>query len=204
MAKKELDLKKELEKMRVKYAKKHLKDIDLPRPEWMKPEDDLNAVFSEKKELLADGRVYYAQVVQANELLFQRQHTKRNCPALFLYTTDSATNAAPYALKLLAHRLFSYKDKDLSTVPEEWREAARIITDEYDRSQLSLTLRGENGPVEVFFVTAMVFRQYIPKQTILGSIIPILAVPGKCKSVLPLPEKYWSRDFKKAWVNGEV
>ena len=204
MAAKELDLKKELERMRVNYAKKHLKDIDLPKPDWMTPEHDLYAVFKEKKELLASGRVYYAYVVQANNLLFERKHAKLDCPALFIYTTDSSINAQPYALGALAHRLFSYKNKDLSTVPEEWREAARIITDEHDCTQLTLTLRSDNGPVDVRFIAAMVFRKYIPKQTLLGSLVPVLAAPDKCSSILPLPKKYWSRSFRKAWENREI
>jgi len=50
----------------------------------------------------------------------------------------------------------------------------------------------------------MVFREYLPEKTILGSTIPSLALPGQCEFVLILPCRYWGKEFTKAWVNGEV
>ncbi len=203
MAHKTLDLQKELETLRSRYYKRPLKDLKLRRPDWMGRHDGLFVVFSEKKTLLSSGQIYFAQVVQANAYLFDRKR-KEDCPALFLYTTDSAANADPTILNGLAHKLFSYKDMDPEDVPEEWREAARIITDEMDRSQFKCTVPGPDGPVEVMGVAVMVFREYLPEKTIIGRTIPILALPGQCDSVLIVPKKYWSKDFIKAWVNGEI
>ena len=204
MAEKRIDFAKELERMRVNYLKKPLKDIKLERPSWMQPEDELNDVFREKHTLISEGRVYFAQVIQANQILFDRKQPKRNCPALLLYSTSDEMNANPFILGALAHKLFSYKDQDLETVPEEWREAARIISDEYERTGLVFTINTDSGPVDIYFVTVMIFRQYLPKNTLLGSTVPVFALPGKCRSILPLPEKYWGKDFKKAWIKGEI
>lgn len=203
MAQKKLDLRKELETMRSKYIKKPLRDLKIKRPYWMGRHDGLYAVFSEKETLLSSGQIYFAQVVQANEFLFDRTK-KEDCPALFLYTTDPSANADPTMLKMLAHKLFGYKNMDPEEVPEEWREAARIITDEMDRSTMKFTVPGPDGPIEVLGVAVMVFREYLPEKTIIGRTIPILAIPDSCESVLILPKKYWSKDFIKAWVNGEI
>ena len=85
-----------------------------------------------------------------------------------------------------------------------WREAARIITDELDRTTMKFTVPGPEGPIEVFGVSVMVFREYLPEKTIIGRTIPILALPDQCESVLVLPKKYWSKEFIRAWVNGEI
>ncbi len=199
-----MDIKKEIERMRVKYYKKRLKDIKLPRPEWLTDRDELSAIYREKKELVTEGKIYYAHVVQANMLLFDPRAVKHDCPCDLIYTTSPEADANPWILQALAHKLFSYKDKDPETVPEEWREIARVITDEYDRGQFSFTIRGQEGPMDVYFLPAMIYRSYIPRKTLYGSLLPILALPGKCSSVLVLPEKYWGKDYKKAWENKEL
>jgi len=152
MANDKLDLRRELESMRTKYLKKPLKDIKINRPDWMGPHDELNAVFKEKEMLLSSGSIYFAQVVQANRYLFDRKEKKTNCPALFLYTTDADANVEPSVLRELAHKLFGYKSMDPDDVPEEWREAARVITDEHDRSAMRFNVPGPNGTIEALAV----------------------------------------------------
>jgi len=198
-----LDFKKELETMRAKYAKKPLKGITLPLPRWLKSDDALCSVFRDKDRLVSEGKIYYAHIVQANNLLFRKDNSY-DCPAMIIYSPDDVMADKPFMLGALAHQLFSYKDKDPETVPEEWREIARVITDEFDRSTFEFDASAGGISAHMSMPGIIVFREHLPKKVLLGSILPILALPGESDAVLILPEKYWSKAFRKEWIKGRI
>lgn len=199
-----MNLKKELEKMRKAYEKKRLADIKLRRPDWLTEDDMLYQIFREKQELLAEGTVYYAHIVQANMMLFDRKYSIHDCPADILFSTDDAVNEAPAILKTLAGMLYGFKDKDPETVPEQWREMAEFVTCEHGRDEFTFNVPGPKGPAQMMLLPLMVFRAYIPEKTLTGSLVPILAAPGRCKSVMILPEQYWTGAFRRAWVKHQL
>lgn len=199
-----LDMQQELQIMRLNYINKPLRKLNLRKPRWLSPSDRLTLVFREKETLLREGRIYYAHVVQANELLYQRKAARYNCPANFIYSTDGTVNSNPAMLAEMAHMLFSYKDRDLDDVPPEWQRIAGILTSEVDRGAADFTVQTENGQADMHFLAAMVFRELLPKKTLLSLLIPVIAAPEKCQSVITLPRKYWTKNFTKAWENGEL
>lgn len=198
-----MDFKKELEAMRASYAQKPKKFLYLPRPAWINGGDPLSALWNEKKMLLAEGKVYYAYIVQANNMLFH-VYPPMDCPANLIWSADGAVDENPLLLRDLAEQLYAYKGQRPQDVPEEWRQIARALTDEYDRSAFSFTITPEDTAVNVRFLANMVFRNHIPCGVLRSSLLPVLAVPDKCRSILILPKKYWSKEFKAAWVKRQL
>ena len=194
-----MDFRKELELMRQNYAKKPLKHPYLPRPAWLHNDDPLSALWMEKKELISHGTVYYAYVVQANNMLFH-VYPPADCPANLLWSSDEKISENPLFLRDLAGQLYAYKGRPAQDIPEEWREIARVITDEYDRSAFSFSVNGGDTPMQMYFIANMVFRNHIPCGLLRSSLLPVLAVLDQCRSVLILPKRYWSKEFKSAWV----
>ena len=111
----------------------------------------------------------------------------------------------PEILMETAWLLYSYKDVPLEQVPEKWREMARCVTDELDRSGFSFSVTEEDGAhIEMHAITNMMHRRYLPGRKLSGSLLPVFAMPNQCKTVVVLPPEYWTRDFKKAWRKGLI
>lgn len=195
-----MDFKKEIEEMREKFMQKPLKRIKLPRPAWLTEYDGLSSIFTEKETLISEGSICYGCIVQANELLFKR-FPNYDCPAEVIYSENPEIDEEPGILFGLAREIYSYKNKPLDEVPAGLRELVRVTTDEYDRSSFCGTISDDDGNKLNFGLTSlMIFRKHIPKHKLCGSVIPIIAAPGKCCSVMVLPQEYWSEEFKKAWT----
>ena len=126
-----------------------------------------------------------------------------DCPASIVYSMDAFVQENPDLLKAVAEKIYSYKNVDLEQVPEQWREFARITTDEEDYADFRFTICLEGRNIDIHFLPVMVHRKLIPKKKLCGSLLPVLA-DYECRSVLILPKKYWSKEFKKAWVRKEL
>ena len=198
----ELDLYKELVQMRENYRRNPLQDIRLSCPEWMTAKDPMSEIYEKKAELLQHGEIVYACIVQANTILF---HTfpRKDCPGQVLYSADPYLAENPEFLYDTARRIFSYKGRNRAAVPEEWQEVARVITDEYDRSDFTFSVRLNGNPVEYHMIPTMIYRKLLPRGKLCGSLLPVFTVPG-CKQVMFLPKKYWTKAFQEAWVTGRI
>lgn len=192
----------ELYQMRENYKKRPLKDIKLCRPKWLDASDSLFEIYSLKPTLLQHGQIVYACIVQANTLLFN-SFPPFNCPAQILYSTHPYTNENPDCLFQVARNLYKYKGQDLDTIPSEWREVARVITDEYDRTNFTFSLQFNGHLIEFNMVMTMVYRKLLPKRKLIGNLFPIFTVP-ESNQVLILPKQYWTKKFTEAWVNGLI
>ena len=208
-----MDFRKELEIMRENYRRKPLKIKKLPRPRWLTEEDGLSSLYIEKDRLFEQGQVYYACLVQANNRLFNPA-LPGDYPAFILYSPEACTEENPLGLADTAHYIFSLKDKEEGEIPPELRELAGAVKDELDRSFFSFNLRPDDRTsIEMKLVTIMVFRSFLPnkasvlslspQRALFGRILPIIAAPGVCKSAIVLPEKYWSKDFKREWLQSK-
>lgn len=194
-----MDLQKELAQMNRNYDSNRLNNLFLMQPSWLYAKNAMSAVFREKKKLLREGTVCYASIVQANTILF-RAWPQTDCPASILYTTDSVD---PEFLSALSWKIFSYKNQKPEQIPEQWRELARITTNEYDYSHIQFRMDNEQQSVHLHFLPIMVFRKLLPGRKLNGSLLPVLTHPD-CESVLILPHKNWTEEFRQAWLQGEV
>ena len=198
----ELDLYKELLQMRENYKCNPLNDIKLSRPEWLDSEDPMSEIYENKSLLLQKGEVIYAHIVQANTILFKR-FPSFDCPAQIVYSLDPYFMEQPDVLQDIAWGIYSYKGQDLNSVPDEWKETARVITDEYDRTDFTFTLNLNDRLLEYHMIPTMIYRKLLPKRKLCGNLLPVLALP-ESKQVLILPNKYWTNNFTKAWVEGTI
>lgn len=194
--------KDEINLMNQNYDNKRMRSIHLSRPSWLRGENAISAVYREKKQLLQEGRVVYGYVIQANAMLFHAL-PRIDCPASIVYSTDPCVLENPEILKVVARKIYSYKNADPEQIPEEWRELARITTDENDYADFRFGILFEGRNIEIHFLPVMVYRKLLPKKKLCGSLLPVLT-EYECRSVLILPKRYWSRDFKKAWVRKEL
>lgn len=196
------DLYKELCKMKENYKQSPLDDIKLSRPIWLDENDPMSEIYDRKADLLQNGEIVYAHIVQANTLLFKR-FPPIDCPAQIVYSTVSYFMEHTESLQEIAWRLYAYKGQNLNEVPDEWKEVARVITDEYDRSDFTFELETEDCMIPLHMIPTMVYRKLLPKGKLCGSLIPVLTLPD-CKQVLILPHTYWTNEFKKAWIEGTI
>lgn len=199
-----MDFQAEIEAMRTAYRNHPPKKLKLVRPSYITDKDELSAVFRELDVLLYHGMVCYGSLIQANNLLF-KPFPRWDCPATVLYGINPETDENPLELRAMAHEIYQYKNKPEDEIPEDIRQLAAVITDEHDRSSFRGTVTQADGRTrEIFFQSLMVFRKYLPKHKLCGSILPILAAPDFCSSILILPKAYWTKEFTKAWTAGQV
>ncbi len=199
-----MDFEKELYEMR-KSFRADRSGVKLPsRPTWMKGDDKLNCIYTNKERTLRYGEVYYAMVVQANKALFESVFPLDllpdcNNPANLIFSDSRYLEAEPMILGDIARELFSYKAGD-RPVPEEYREIVAYIRDEYDRSMVQFRPVGMEDMV-VNFIATLVFRPFLPKRYLRSSLIPVIASTDIPDSAIILPKKYWTDAFTDAWVN---
>lgn len=198
----ELDFYKELLQMRENYKSNPLNDIKLNRPEWLDSEDPMSEIYENKSLLLQKGEVIYAHIVQANTILFKR-FPPFDCPAQIVYSLDPYFMEQPDVLQDIAWKIYSYKEQDIDLVPDEWKETARVITDEYDRTDFTFLFNLNEKSVKCHMIPTMIYRKLLPKRKLCGSLLPVLALP-ESKQVLILPKEYWTNTFTKAWVEGDI
>lgn len=197
-----MNFRETLAEMQAAYAGKRLQDIALNRPDWLTSADALSVIYQEKTTLLQRGEICYAHIVQANTILF-KLFPHKDCPAQIIYSTDPIVAEDPGILWRIAHDFYRYKNKPLNQIPEQWREIAKSITSERDRSGFTFSLESEAGRVKFHIISVMIFRKLLPGRVLRGSLLPVLTAPG-CRSALVLPKRYWTSEFKKLWVKGRL
>lgn len=192
----------ELLQMRKNYNVAPMKDIDLSCPQWLTLRDPMYELLLKKQILLQQGEIVYASIVQANSILFHYLPPS-DCPAHIIYSRDPYFIEHPDALSSEAYKVFCYKGRSPSAVPDAYKEVARVVTDELDRSDFTITLNIDGRDLECYMIPTMIYRKLLPKRKLCGNLLPILTVPD-CKQVMVLPKQYWSDSFKKYWKKGAL
>lgn len=192
----------ELFQMRENYNNNPLRDIKLRCPSWLDSQDPMYEIYSKKAMLLQQGEIVYAHIVQANTIMF-RTFPMVDCPGQIVYSSEPYFSEHPEILRDIAWKIYSYKGQELNTVPDEWREVARVITDEYDTSDFTFSLNLGERSLEYHMIPTMIYRKLLPKGKLCGNLLPVLAL-HMCKPVLILPKQYWTKNFVNAWIKGII
>ncbi|MDE5854260.1 MAG: hypothetical protein K2H19_04270, partial [Ruminococcus sp.] len=195
----EINLFSELQTMRENFKADLNKKIKLPKIDWLKV-DLLGDIYKSADVLLKKGNVYYSAIIQANKLLFKR-FPCWDCPMEIIYSTDDFINENPYLLHETAHYIYSFKNS--TEAPPPIKVIVDSISDEYQRNfnvpvvmkDIFESDQDEINKAILYCNTVMVFRKYIPKKTLKGNIVPIIAAHYECRSIIILPEKYWTDNF---------
>lgn len=200
----DLDFKGGLEIMSTSFHKNKSK-IQLPsKPSWLGGDDELSKLYSEFPMLIKWGEVYYSYIVQANRTLFNKP-TARSASAsvaevVFNHKRPKTSISDPLIMKSFAHYLFECKERDPEDNPEWIREAVAVIAGEIDRSRVKINADdGGDFAMNLTMQSVLVFREHLPKKVLKGGIIPIIAAPTKCFSIMVLPCKYWANGFTRYW-----
>ena len=199
----ENSFKNHLDVMRANYRENIITSKSLPKPLWLRlnKNDKLNVVYRDKDIVFQNGKIYYAYLVQANEILFDKGKT--DAPANILYSTHPIAEKYPEFLMDIGSEMYYYKGKTEEEIPESLRNVVRIITDEYERSSIDFSLNMPNPEnpdeiienIDVHFRTVMIFRKDLPDRVLRGSFLPILAATSHSSAVLILPKEYWTAPF---------
>ncbi|MBQ8001525.1 MAG: hypothetical protein IJ298_10090 [Ruminococcus sp.] len=192
-----MNFKLSIERMRDNFYNSRPDNIHLHRPWWMFVDDELSKIYKDKKVLLQQGKVYYACLMQANTKLFQK-FPPFDYPAQIVYSTSFEVDENPLLLKDTIEEIYSYKYSD-ENPPEQWKDIVENIRNEKDRSILSFACSYDNARIDARMQTLMIFRKHLPTGILSGNVLPIIACPDACDSVIVLPSEYWSDEFKEFW-----
>ncbi len=174
-------------------------NIWLNRPEWLRPADRLNKIFTERGLLFESGKICYAALVQANDILFS-YFPHKDAPASFVYSFDPYFEEYPEDLLVVARMLFEYKYAPTTDIPEEYQKIAAVITNEYDRSSFEFEVNIGGVNRRITFGTTIVFRRHLAKGKLGSPLLPIISAPDKTDAFIILPKKYWTKNYKKDYL----
>lgn len=202
----DLDMSAELNAMNELFKANSKSFIPPPRPSWLTEDDGLSLLYDEFPTLMRRGEVYWANIVQANKLLFKplprfsRITGASVAEIVYNHKRPKTAESDPLILRTFAHYLFESKGKPAEELPEWLREASAVITDEFDRSRVVIKA-GERDDFEMNLTmqAIIVFRGDIPRGALKNSLLPIIAAPYKCESAMILPSLYWTRGFMRYW-----
>lgn len=199
-----MDFKNCLEEMTV-ALKLNAAGIALPKmPKWVEG-DAAGAVYDELPQLLKEGEVYYSALVQANKALFEQRADVNSMisAAMVIYNHNRSKNslANPEYMLPFAQYLFNCKKREDSEIQAWLAEAVNVIRGETDRSRVIIKAdENEDYAMDLTMQSMLVFRAHLPKLRLGGAVIPIIAAPGKCSSVMILPSRFWNDEFKNYWI----
>ena len=193
----------EMEIMSRKFHNNADKIAPLPSVPWLKSGDGLARLYEELPILTERGEVYYASIVQANRCLFKPaygDYTPSAATIIYNHKRPRETIENPMILCSFSHYLYSLKGMEADKIPRWLLPAVNTITDEFDRSRVVIKSGVEDDfNMNITLQSVLVFRQHLPKTTLDGRIIPIIAAPNECESVMILPCRFWTREFTEDW-----
>ena len=158
----------------------------------LRPDDEISRVYQNEDEIIRDGVVRWAAVVQANTTLYAADpHTS---PAQLVYCP---AGVAPLpTVQATAANIFALKD----TIPiaEDEQRLAEMITDEYIRALDWKVPHSLSEGFDMVTTIVPVPRAHVPEGLLAMSILPILAHPQSYLSVV-IPQTFWEAEFREEW-----
>lgn len=185
--------------------RKEAAKITLPRPPKWADGDAAAKVYDELPELLRNGQVFYSCVVQANKSLFENTVDADSLisAAMIIYNHNRGkpSISSPEYMIPFAHYLFMCKKKKPEEIQDWLSDAVNVVRGETDRSRIIIKA-DEDGSyhMNLTMQSVIVFRSHLLKMRLGGAVVPIVAAPEKCSSVLILPHWFWNNDFREYWT----
>ena len=175
-----------------------LNRIAAGKPDWMDQDEPLLEIIHQQKRLLTEGRIVWAALVQANNLLFEEG--EHDHPAMLVYSEDPYFESRPHELRAIADKIYQLK----STEPEdpEERLVAASVTNEMNRNmgwQLPDLLTDKKVRAAAF----MVFRSHIPNGVLQAVLFPIL-IHSATDAVMIVPVAFWPLSLTSMWRQGKL
>ena len=209
----DIDLGTELNALNGSF-KANASKISLPqKPRWLKEDDELSLLYSEFSQLIEHGSVFWSYTVHANKVLFEKPVRSlfsklffsdiggaSAAEIVYAHNRTEAMGYDPLIMRNFTHYLYKYKGMPEEEIPEWLREAAAVITDEYDRSRVLIKAdERDDFLMNLTMQSIIVFREHLPKGFLKNKLLPLIAAPQKCTSTMIMPYIYWTKTFKSYW-----
>lgn len=168
------------------------------RPDWMDNNEPLLEIIRQQRRLMTEGRIVWAALVQANNLLFEEG--EHDHPAMLVFSEDAYFESRPHELRAIADKIYQLK----STEPEDPEEklVAASVTNEMNRNmgwKLPDLLTDKNVRAAAF----MVFRKHIPNGILNAAVFPVLVHPAT-DAVMIVPVAFWPVSLTTMWRQGKL
>lgn len=169
--------------------------LNIYKPFWCDRKDDLRWLFKNKWDLLENGNVVWAHLVQANELLFE--YGNYSCPASVVFSPSPKDIINLDILAQAAGRVFDLKH----TTPTDpvLLKIARALTDEFTRTfgvKLPDAICSEHNLYEA---TCFISQKHLPNGILSGSVFPVIISQKSPYFCVPLPSRYWTGALVDYW-----
>ncbi len=183
-----IDFKKNLEIMRENFAKQNRFER-LKFPPYV-TFSEIKDIKWEYEILLSKGKVYYANIAQANTALFKFGFS--DCPAVVVYSMDESLESDPLVLSQYGRAM--YRAKIEKSTNQAIEEVGRDMRNERVYSIKRLLPKEITANIVAYHTTIMILRKHLPKRRLVRGLLPVL-ISDETKNVLVLPKKYWSEEF---------
>jgi tetratricopeptide (TPR) repeat protein len=178
-------------------AAEALADLRPYTPFWADAAEPLSRLFHHVDELLRDGRVVWAALVQANERLFQPKF-EFGAPGDVLY--DPQGRVEPASLVAVADLLFQAKVHGTEGIDDpQLARYAEHLRDERTR-QFGFAIAGRVLPYPLCASTTYFDQRQLPDGMLSQRCFPLLVSDSQPGLVLPLPQALWPEAFREAWL----
>jgi hypothetical protein len=170
-----------------------LNEVRMTAPPWAK-EDALGALFDNQANILAEGRIVWAAIVQANSSLFKPK-TDGGAPFEVLY--DPQGRLPREDLAALAQNVFALKERRPSNptlVPLH-----EHLKNEFTRA-LGLDVPTTFVPYPLKVSSTYFERKNFPYRRLAQNTIPVLISDTQPGLVMPLPSKFWPVALLAEWA----
>ena len=162
-------------------------------PEWMKT-DDLFSQISAMPKLYREGKVVWAAVVQANNLLFSPDNGA-SAPAEVVFDPTGQTSPE----QLIAARDTLYALKNTQPEDEAARRYAEHLTGESSRL-FNFPYPQNLGENDLVCSTVWIWCMHLPDGMLSMPVFPILYHPDTDGRIMPLPARFWPEALYRQWI----
>jgi Fe-S cluster assembly iron-binding protein IscA len=162
------------------------------RPEWLSSDDLINRLLLMQDQVIRDGVLRWACVVQANATLYRPGMGDSGAQVVYAPVGD-----VPLAeLRTIADSMFAIKGTTPAD-PDEHR-LADMLANEYERALDWPVPKTLTGGHDLITSIALLGRRHMPGGVLAGSYFPVLADP-KSRLVSFVPSHYWPKEFRDYW-----
>jgi hypothetical protein len=166
--------------------------------------------YFEKKTISAEGRITWAAVLQASDVLFDLEELI-DSRADFYVSGCEFYEKNPTVLLGLSKIIYEYKEngktdkKDFAQIGEYMRdEDGLLLRAEAGEKRRHLNLEHKLLGNSAYYTTVFIDRMSLYYRVISSSkVIPVIHLPEKCHVTMVLPVEYWTEAYKKYYIEEE-
>jgi TPR repeat protein len=163
---------------------------------YQKGADRLLLILADQELLLARGTVVWGHLVQANQILFDRDN-ERTAPANVIYSPDAYFDGRTDVLAAFARDLFA--QKGMLPGDPEIGSFVRAVTDEYLRVMRRELPRSYSAGRPAYFATCFIEPHHLPDGYLARSEFPLLVNADETEAVMMLPVRFWPPELLARW-----